>query len=150
MIRRSTGANTARSTGNSKPRPEILDDGAAAGLLPQPPEQERRADALAGEPVGVAGVDLGEDERPLGVAGHGGGQALEGAGGGDGLLAAEVLDDALPGAAALAHRLDEVEPPPRQPSYGAGFRGADDVGPAPPSVGGPVPPHHRRRSRLRM
>src|SRR4051794_28567300 len=109
MIRRSTGANTARSTGNSKPRPEILDDGAAAGLLPQPPEQERRADALAGEPVGVAGVELREDERPLGVAGHGGGQALEGAGGGDGLLAAEVLDNALPGAAALAHGLDEVE-----------------------------------------
>ena len=88
---------------------EILDDRAAAGLLPQPPEQERRADALAGEPVGVAGVDLREDERPLGVAGHGGGQALEGAGGGDGLLAAEVLDDALFGAAALAHGLDEVK-----------------------------------------
>src|SRR3954470_15092103 len=109
MIRCTTVAKMARSPLEAAPRQEILDDRAAAGLLPQPPEQERRADALAGEPVGVAGVDLGEDQRPLGVAGHGGGQALEGAGGGDGLLAAEVLDDALPGAAALAHGLDEVE-----------------------------------------
>jgi len=107
MIRCSTVANTARSRGNSKARPRS--DGAAAGLLPQPPEQKGRADALAGEPVGVAGLELREDERPLGVAGHGGGQALEGAGGGDGLLAAEVFDDALLGAAALAHGLDEVE-----------------------------------------
>jgi len=43
------------------------------------------------------------------VAGDGAGEALEGARGGDGLLASEVLDDALFGAAALAHGLDEVE-----------------------------------------
>ena len=46
---------------------------------------------LQASPSGVAGLELREDERPLGVAGHGGGQALEGAGGGDGLLAAEEL-----------------------------------------------------------
>src|SRR4051794_6301200 len=87
----------------------MLDHRAAAGVLPQPPEQEGRADALAGEPVGVAGLDLREDDGALGVAGHGGGEALEGARGGDGVLASEVLDDALPGAPALAHGLDEVE-----------------------------------------
>ena len=88
---------------------QILDHGPAAGLLPQPPEQQRRADALAGKPLGVAGLDLREDHGPLGVAGDRAGQALEGAGGGDGLLAAEVLDDALLGAAVLAHGLDEIE-----------------------------------------
>jgi hypothetical protein len=52
---------------------------------------------------------LREDHGPLGVAGDGAGQALEGAGGSDGLLAAQVLDDALLGAAILARGLDEVE-----------------------------------------
>ena len=73
------------------------------------PDRRGAPDALAGEAVGVAGVELGQDEGALGVAGDGAGQALEGAGGGDGLLASEVLDDALPGTAALAHGLDEVE-----------------------------------------
>ena len=86
------------------PAQQIRDDGAAAGLLPQPAEQEGCADALAGEAVGVAGIELGQDEGALGVAGDGAGQALEGAGGGDGLLASEVLDDALPGTAARFSR----------------------------------------------
>src|SRR4051812_5649294 len=91
------------------PGEEILEDRAAAGLLPQPPEQQGRADALAGEPRGVAGLDLGENHGPLGVTGDGTGQALKGAGRREGLLAAQVLDDALLGAAVLAHGLDEVE-----------------------------------------
>src|SRR3954469_7829745 len=91
------------------PAQQILDDGATAGLFPQPAEQERGPDARAGEPIGVAGVELREDHGALGVAGDGAGEALEGAGGGDGLLASEVLDDALLGAAALAHGLDEIE-----------------------------------------
>ena len=66
-------------------------------------------DAPAGEPVGVAGLDLRENHGPLGVAGDGDGEALEGARGGDGFLSAEVFDDALLGAAVLAHGLDEVE-----------------------------------------
>src|SRR5204862_6490658 len=74
-----------------------------------PPEQQGRADALAGKPLGVAGLKLRENHGPLGVTGDGAGQALEGAGGGDGLLATEVLDDALLGAAVLAHGLNEVE-----------------------------------------
>ena len=86
-----------------------LDHRLAAGLLPQPPEQQRRADALAGEPIGIAGLELRQDHGALGVAGDRAGQALEFAGGDDGFLAAEVLDDALFGAAVLAHALDEVE-----------------------------------------
>src|SRR4051795_12421306 len=58
---------------------------------------------------GFAGLDLGDNHGPLGVAGDGAGQALEGAGRREGLLAAQVLDDALFGAAVLAHGLDEVE-----------------------------------------
>jgi hypothetical protein len=59
-----------------------------------------------------SGLPVSSCERiaaPLGVAGNRAGQALEGAGGGDNLLAAQVLDDALLGAAVLAHGLDKVE-----------------------------------------
>jgi hypothetical protein len=52
---------------------------------------------------------LREDHGPLGVAGDGAGQAIEGTGRREGLLAAQVLDDALCGAAILAHGLDKVE-----------------------------------------
>src|SRR6185312_3025363 len=52
---------------------------------------------------------LREHHGPLGVAGDGAGQALEGAGRREGLFAAQVLDDALFGAAVLAHGLDQVE-----------------------------------------
>jgi hypothetical protein len=81
----------------------------AAGLLPQSPKQQRRADALAGEPIGGAGGEFGQDHGALGGAGHRGGEAFEVAGGEDGLLAAEVLDDALLGAAVLTDGLDQVE-----------------------------------------
>ena len=85
-----------------------LDHRPAAGLLPQPPEQPRRADAPAGELIRIAGRELRQDHGALGVAGHRGGQALKAAGGDDGLLAAQVLDDALLGAAVLADGLDQV------------------------------------------
>src|SRR4051812_19696207 len=88
---------------------QLLDHGPAAGLLPQPPEQQRGADARAGKPRRIAGLKLREHHGPLGVAGDGAGQALEGAGGREGLLATEVLDDALFGAAVLAHGLDEIQ-----------------------------------------
>jgi hypothetical protein len=91
------------------PGEEVLHHCAAAGLLPQAPEQQGRADARAGQPLGVAGLELREDHGPLGIAGDGAGQALEGAGRREGLLAAQVLDDALLGAAVLAHGLDQVE-----------------------------------------
>ena len=91
------------------PREQALDDGLGPGLLPQAAEQQRGADARAGEPVRVAGRELGQDHGALGVASDGTGQALQLARGDHGLLAAQVLDDALLGAAVLAHALDEVE-----------------------------------------
>src|SRR5829696_4601047 len=77
------------------PGKEILDDRAAAGLVPQPPEQQGCTDALAGKPLGVAGFDLRQHKGAFGVSGDGTGQALEGTGCCKGLLAAQVLDDAL-------------------------------------------------------
>src|SRR4051812_28272229 len=110
MIRCSTVAKMARSTGNSNRRSASRSSiTARQPVSSHSPEQQRRADALAGKPRGVAGLDLRENHGPLGITGDRAGQALEGAGGGNGLLAAEVLDDALLGAAVLAHGLDEVE-----------------------------------------
>ena len=40
------------------PGQQRLDHGSAAGLLPLPPEQQRRADALAGELAGLARLEL--------------------------------------------------------------------------------------------
>src|SRR4051795_10896314 len=40
------------------PGEEILDDRTAPGLLPQPPEQQRGADARAGQPLGIASLEL--------------------------------------------------------------------------------------------
>ena len=91
------------------PAEQVLDHRPATGLLPQPPEQQRRADAPAGELVGIARLELRQHDGAFGVAGHRGGQALEPAGGDHRLLAAQALDDALLGAAVLAHGLDQVE-----------------------------------------
>src|SRR3954463_5851677 len=111
MIRCSTVAKTARSTGNSKPRPARRSSTTARQPVSSHsrPNSRGGADARAGKPLGVAGLDLRQHKGAFGVAGDGTGQALEGAGGGDSLLAAQVLDDALLGAAVLAHGLDEVE-----------------------------------------
>jgi hypothetical protein len=91
------------------PAEQVLDHRPATGLLPQPPEQQRRTDAPAREPVGIAGLKLRQHHGALGVAGHRGGEALKAAGRDHHLLAAEVLDDALLGAAVLADGLDQVE-----------------------------------------
>src|SRR3712207_3393942 len=91
---------------------ELLKHGSAAGPLPQSAEQQRAADAPAGELIGVAGGEFGQHDGPLGVAGDGAGEAFEAAGGEDGVLAAEVLDDALLGAAVLADGLDQVRSRP--------------------------------------
>ena len=90
-------------------RQQFLDHRPAAGLLPQPAEQQRRADAPAGEMVGIAGLELRQHHGALGIAGHRGGEALQPAGGDHGLLAAQILDDALLGAAVLANGLDQVQ-----------------------------------------
>ena len=90
-------------------RQQSLDHGPAAGLFPQAPKQQRRANALADKPLGVAGLDLRQHQGTFGVAGDRTGQALEGTRRRQGLLATEVLDDALFGTAVLAHGLDQVK-----------------------------------------
>jgi hypothetical protein len=42
----------------STPGQQGLDHRPATGLLPQPPEQQRRAEALAGQSLGITGFDL--------------------------------------------------------------------------------------------
>ena len=91
------------------PGQQRFDHGLAAGLLPEPLKQQRGADALAGEPLRIARRKLGQHHGALGVATDRAGQTLEFTGGDDDFLAAEVLDDALLGAAVFAHALDEVE-----------------------------------------
>jgi hypothetical protein len=59
--------------------------------------------------VRVASLELGQHDGALGVAGDRGGETLEATGGEDRILAAEVLDDALLGAAVLADGLDQIE-----------------------------------------
>ena len=88
---------------------QLLDHRGAAGLLPEASEQQRATNALASELVGMAGGEFGEHDGALGVAGDGAGEAFEATGGEDGVLAAEILDDALLGAAVLADGLDQVE-----------------------------------------
>jgi hypothetical protein len=80
-----------------------------ASVPPQPAEQKWRADPPADEPLRVAVRDRRKHEGSIGEVGHRGGEALERAAGEHGLLAAEVLDDLLPGARPLTHALDEVE-----------------------------------------
>ena len=86
----------------------VLHHRGAAGLLPEPPEQERRADAVDRKRR-VAALDRLQDDGALGEAADGGGEAIQGAGGEDRLLAAEIADDALLRAAVLADGLHEVE-----------------------------------------
>jgi len=107
-------------------RGQILDHRSAAGLLPpergpppvRPFEGERGTDPVGDECRRTALVEQREDHRALRHAGGGAGQAIEVAVGEGVLLAAEVLDDPLPGAATLAHALDQAEvavdriPPP--------------------------------------
>ena len=86
---------------------QLLDHRPAAGLLPQPLEQQRAADAAAGD---RARRHLRQDEAVLAVPGEGLQQAVEPAIGGEEILATEWLEDALAGAAAgFADALDEIE-----------------------------------------
>ena len=80
-----------------------------ARVLPQPAEQQGWADPPADQPLRIAVPELRQHHRPLGEPGHRGRQAVELATRQHHLLAAEVLDDLLPGPGPLAHALDEVE-----------------------------------------
>jgi hypothetical protein len=86
---------------------QFLEHGPAADLIPQPLEQQRAADAAAGN---RACRHLREDQTALAVPSDRLQQALKIAAGGEQVLAAEWLEDALTDAAArFADALDEVE-----------------------------------------
>jgi hypothetical protein len=82
---------------------------AAAGVAPEPLEQQRRADALATERRHTGFVDQRQDHRALGEASGGAGQAVEVAATFDVFFAAEIADDALLDLAILADGLDQVD-----------------------------------------
>lgn len=86
-----------------------LDDRPAAGLLPQPAEQQRRTDPPADQTIGVAAANLRQDQRPLGITGDRGGQPFQPAAGQHRVLAAEVLEDPLLRPPVLADALDQIE-----------------------------------------
>ena len=85
---------------------EIVHHLAQPQLLPQPPEQQRSADADTGK---TPRLDVGKHHRPLGMACQRGDQPVELAAGVQDVLAAEGADGALADALSLADALDEVE-----------------------------------------
>ena len=85
-----------------------LDHGAATALLPQPLEQQRRADPPARR-VRSAVLDQRQDHRALRQAGGRARQAIEIAAGLDRFLAAEIANDALLGLAVLANGFDQIQ-----------------------------------------
>ena len=111
MSRCSTVRKHARSSAKPKPRSAARSSITAR----QPVSRHRRSKASAGpDPPGGQGrhaalVDQRQDHRALRHPGGRTGQAVEIAVGLDLLLAAQVLDDPLLGAAALAHALDQVD-----------------------------------------
>jgi hypothetical protein len=88
---------------------QLMQDRAASAVAPQALEQQRRADALAGEVGSTARVEGGEHQGALGQAGGGARQPIEVATAFDFFLVAEIADDALPDAAVLADGLDQVD-----------------------------------------
>ena len=74
--------------------------------LPQPPEQQRPANADAGE---FSGLHVAQHHRPFGMARQRGDQPIELAAGVQDILAAERADGALAYPLPLADALDEVK-----------------------------------------
>ena len=91
------------------PSQELLDHGAATALLPQPLEQQRRADAPTHDIRRTAVRDQRQDHRALRQPCGGSREAIEIAAGLDHFLAAEIADDALLGLAVLANGLDQIQ-----------------------------------------
>jgi hypothetical protein len=89
---------------------QVLDHRPAAGLLPQPPEQQRAADTASGQawPIGIRG-EGGEEHDLVAEAGAGGEQGSQSAGGGEFVGAADGGDDVLAVDAVLAAVLDDLE-----------------------------------------
>jgi len=86
-----------------------LDHRPAAGLLPQSAEQQRRPDPPTDQTIGIAAVNLRQQQCPLGIPGDRRRQPFQPARGQHRVLAAEVLDDPLLGPPVLADALDQVE-----------------------------------------
>src|SRR4029077_6742601 len=82
---------------------------ATLSVAPEALEDQRRADAMAGEVGQCALLEQGEHHRALCQTGGGEHQAVEVAAAFDLFLAAEVADDALLDVAALADGLDQVD-----------------------------------------
>jgi hypothetical protein len=80
-----------------------------AGLPPELAEHQVGADAAAADLRQLATVEAGQHDGAARMAGGGGDQAVEQAGGLNRVAPAERLDDALDVATALADVLDEVE-----------------------------------------
>jgi len=87
-------------------RQQIVYDIVQAQPLPQPPEQQRPADADA---VETPRLHVRQHHRPLGMARKRGDQSIEHAAGLKGVLATESADSALAYALALADALDKIE-----------------------------------------
>jgi hypothetical protein len=81
----------------------------AAGLSPDMAEDQIGTDAAAADLRQFTAVEAGQHDGAAGMAGGGGDQAVEQAGGLDLVAPAERVDDALDVAATLADVLDEVE-----------------------------------------
>ena len=96
-LNREVEAAAAQEVGENVGDPEAL---------PQPAEEERAADAGAGE---TPGIHLGKDHRPLAVAGKRGGQPVQFASRQQHILAPERPDDLLPDPSTVAHALDEIQ-----------------------------------------
>ena len=88
---------------------QAIDHRLDANGFPETPEQQRRADPQCGEADEFAFVEGRQDHGMLCIAADRVDEALEVAIFQHLLFAAEVLDDALLGAAIFAHALDQVE-----------------------------------------
>src|SRR5215470_5460568 len=91
------------------PGEQLVHHRSALGVAPQPLEQQRRTDPFTGQLRDAAFVQQRQHHRSLRQAGDGADQPVEIAAPFDVFLAAQRVDDALPGLAVLAHALDEIE-----------------------------------------
>src|SRR5271166_756201 len=88
---------------------EMFDHRGATGLLPQPAEDHRRADARGGGGLECSGLQAGDQQRGLGQPRTGASQGIELAGGFEVLDAPEGGDDALARGGAVAGVLHDLQ-----------------------------------------
>ena len=88
---------------------EFAEDVAAAGVMPEALEDERRSEAAGVDDGNLAVVVSGEQEDLFSEACAGGEQGVELSGLLEVVEAAEGAENALPGAAAIPEVLDELE-----------------------------------------